>query len=138
VKLARTIDWGFLEEKFGSVYADGSGRPPLPTRLIAGLAILEHIYYLSDEVVCEQWIENLHYQYFCGEKFFHHRLPLDRSSITNWRNRMGEERRRCCYRRCHFIGETSTEQTFAAAFDNDPRIKLSQTCEANLYSGDLR
>ena len=26
-KLARTIDWGFLEEKFGAVYADGSGRP---------------------------------------------------------------------------------------------------------------
>src|SRR3954469_11200951 len=39
-KLARTIDWGFLEEKFGAVYADGSGRPPLPTRLMAGLAIL--------------------------------------------------------------------------------------------------
>ena len=38
-KLARTIDWGFLEEKFGAVYADGSGRPPLPTRLMAGLAI---------------------------------------------------------------------------------------------------
>ena len=31
VKLARKIDWGFLEEKFDAVYADGSGRPPLPT-----------------------------------------------------------------------------------------------------------
>ena len=40
-RLARTIDWGFLEEKFGAVYADGSGRPPLPTRLMAGLAILK-------------------------------------------------------------------------------------------------
>jgi transposase, IS5 family len=91
-KLARTIDWGFLEEKFGAVYADGSGRPPLPTRLMAGLAILKHTYNLSDEVVCEQWIENPYYQYFCGEEFFQHRLPLDRSSMTNWRNRMGEER----------------------------------------------
>jgi transposase, IS5 family len=92
VKLARTIDWRFLEEKFGAVYADGSGRPPLPTRLMAGLAILKHTYNLSDEVVCEQWIENPYYQYFCGEEFFQHRLPLDRSSMTNWRNRMGEER----------------------------------------------
>ena len=91
-KLARTIDWGFLEEKFGAVYADGSGRPPLPTRLMAGLAILKHTYNLSDEVVCEQWIENPYYQYFCGEEFFQHRLPLDRSSMTNWRQRMGEER----------------------------------------------
>jgi len=93
-KLARTIDWGFLEEKFGAVYADGSGRPPLPTRLMAGLVILKHTYNLSDEVVCEQWIENPYYQYFCGEEFFRHRLPLDRSSMTNWRQRMGEERLR--------------------------------------------
>jgi transposase, IS5 family len=92
VKLARTIDWRFLEEKFGAVYAEGTGRPPLPTRLMAGLAILKHTYNLSDEVVCEQWIENPYYQYFCGEEFFQHRLPLDRSSMTNWRNRMGEER----------------------------------------------
>ena len=92
VKLARTIDWRFLEEKFGAVYKDGVGQPPLPTRLMAGLAILKHTYNLSDEVVCEQWIENPYYQYFCGEEFFQHRLPLDRSSMTNWRNRMGEER----------------------------------------------
>jgi IS5 family transposase len=92
VKLARTIDWRFLEEKFGAVYADGSGRPPLPTRLMAGLAILKHTYNLSDEVLCELWIENPYYQYFCGEEFFQHRLPLDRSSMTNWRRRMGDER----------------------------------------------
>ena len=92
VKLARTIDWRFLEEKFGAVYNDGAGQPPLPTRLMAGLAILKHTYNLSDEVVCELWIENPYYQYFCGEEFFQHRLPLDRSSMTNWRNRMGAER----------------------------------------------
>src|ERR1700680_3273963 len=76
VKLTRTIDWGFLEEKFGAVYSDGPGQPPLPTRLMAGLAILKHTYNLSDEVVCELWIENPYYQYFCGEEFFQHRLPL--------------------------------------------------------------
>jgi IS5 family transposase len=91
-KLARAIDWRFLEEKFGAVYKDGAGQPPLPTRLMAGLAILKHTYDLSDEVVCELWIENPYYQYFCGEEFFQHRLPLDRSSMTNWRQRMGEER----------------------------------------------
>ena len=92
VKLARAIDWRFLEEKFGAVYKDGAGQPPLPTRLMAGLAILKHTYNLSDEAVCELWLENPYYQYFCGEEFFQHRLPLDRSSMTNWRNRMGEER----------------------------------------------
>ena len=61
---------------------------------MAGLAIHKHTYDLSDEAVCERWIENPYYQYFCGEEFFQHRLPLDRSSMTNWRNRMGEERLR--------------------------------------------
>src|SRR5450631_1279924 len=92
VKLACMIDWRFLEEKFGAVYKDGAGQPPLPTRLMAGLAILKHTYNLSDEVLCELWIENPYYQYFCGEEFFQHRLPLDRSSMTNWSQRMGEER----------------------------------------------
>ena len=92
VRLARTIDWGFLEATFGAVYEDGAGRPPLPTRLMAGLAILKHTYDLSDEVVCELWLENPYYQYFCGEELFRHRLPFDRSSMTHWRNRMGAER----------------------------------------------
>src|ERR1700704_1287578 len=92
VKLARSIDWGFLEGKFGAVYKDGPGQPPLPTRLMAGLAILKHTYNFSDEVVCELWLEKPYYPYFGGEQFFQHRLPLDRSSMTHWRNRMGEER----------------------------------------------
>jgi transposase, IS5 family len=92
VKLARTIDWSFIEERFGAVYEDKPGRPPLPTRLMAGLAILKHTYDLSDEVLCERWVENPYYQFFCGEEFFQHRLVFDRSSLTRWRQRMGEEK----------------------------------------------
>ena len=92
VKLAQTIDWSFLEQKFGAVYEDKPGRPPLPTRLMAGLAILKHTHDLSDEVLCERWVENPYYQFFCGEEFFQHRLVFERSSLTRWRQRMGEER----------------------------------------------
>jgi IS5 family transposase len=38
------------------------------------------------------WIENPYYQLFCGEEFFQHKLPFDRSSMTRWRQRMGEEK----------------------------------------------
>lgn len=58
VTLARTVDWDFLEQAFGAVYTDGPGQPPVPTRLMAGLAILKHTYGLSDEVLCERWVEN--------------------------------------------------------------------------------
>jgi IS5 family transposase len=30
VALARTVDWGFLEGRFGEVYTDDPGHPPLP------------------------------------------------------------------------------------------------------------
>ena len=92
VKLAQTIDWSFLEQKFGAVYEDKPGRPPLPTRLMAGLAILKHTHDPSDEVLCERWVENPYYQFFCGEEFFQHRLVFERSSLTRWRQRMGGER----------------------------------------------
>ena len=70
VKLARAIDWRFLEGRFGSVYTDGRGSPPLPTRLMVGLAILKHMHDLSDEALCDRWIENPYFQFFCGEEFF--------------------------------------------------------------------
>src|SRR4029453_2851937 len=89
-KLARAIDWGFLEERFWAVYPDKPGQPPLPTRLMAGLAILKHTYDLSDEALCDRWVENPYFQYFCGEEFFQHALVFDRSSLTRWRQRMGE------------------------------------------------
>jgi transposase, IS5 family len=91
-KLARIIDWSFLEERFGAVYSDGPGQPPLPTRLMAGLAILKHTQNLSDEALCDRWLENPYFQLFCGEEFFRHALPFDRSSLTRWRQRMGEEK----------------------------------------------
>jgi IS5 family transposase len=91
-KLAGAVDWRFLEQRFGEVYEDVPGRPPLPTRLMAGLAILKHTYNLSDEVLCERWIENPYYQYFCGEEFFQHEAPFDRTSMTRWRQRMGEDK----------------------------------------------
>jgi len=92
--MANAIDWHYLEEGFGSVYADSAagGQPPLPTRLMAGLAILKHMENLSDEDLCERWVRDPYYQYFCGEEFFQHKTPFDRSSMTRWRKRMGEER----------------------------------------------
>jgi transposase, IS5 family len=90
-RLAKEIDWGFLDRRFSSVCAAGPGQPPLPSRLVAGLLILKHMHDLSDEVLCARWIENPYYQYFCGEESFQHALAFERSSLTRWRQRLGEE-----------------------------------------------
>lgn len=88
--LARKIDWRHLAERFGEAYSDEPGHPALPTRLMAWLQILKFTENLSDEVLCSRWVENPYYQYFCGEAFFRHELPFDRSSMTRWRQRMGD------------------------------------------------
>jgi len=91
VVLADRIDWQFLSERCGEAYSDRPGHPALPTRLMAGLHILKYADNLSDEEVCARFVENPYYQYFCGEEFFRHALPLDRSSMTRWRQRQGED-----------------------------------------------
>jgi transposase, IS5 family len=91
VRLAAEINWDFLAKRFSSVCRVGPGQPPLPTRLVAGLFILKHMHNLSDEALCDRWVENPYFQYFCGEAAFRHELPFDRSSLTRWRQRLGEE-----------------------------------------------
>ena len=91
VRLTREIDWQFLDGRFSSVCTAGDGRPPLPTRLVAGLFILKHMHNLSDEALCARWLENPYYQFLCGELSFCHQLPFDRSSLPHWRQRLGEE-----------------------------------------------
>ena len=90
VKLAGLIDWSRFDEAYGGFYAQ-KGRPALPTRLMAGLHLLKHMDGLSDEAVCGRWVENPYWQYFCGEQFFRLKLPLDRSSMTRWRERIGPD-----------------------------------------------
>lgn len=47
---------------------------------------------IVDEALCVCWIENPYYQLLCGEAHFRHALAFDCSSMTRWRQRMGEER----------------------------------------------
>ncbi|MBC4018170.1 IS5 family transposase, partial [Siccirubricoccus deserti] len=91
VCLAGLIDWRRFEVEFGALYVDG-GRPGLPMRLMVGLHLLKHMDRLSDELVCARWLDSPYVQLFCGETFFQHALPLDRSSMTRWRQRIGPER----------------------------------------------
>src|SRR3954467_6833664 len=90
VQLAGPIDGARFDAAFGSRYAE-TGRPGLPTRLMVGLHLLKHMKGRSDEAVCAQWVENASMQAFCGEAFFCHVLPLDRSSLTRWRTRIGAD-----------------------------------------------
>jgi transposase, IS5 family len=89
VKLAESIDWRSLEEKFGRAAKPSGGRPPLPTRLMVGLHYLKALYDESDESVVAKWVENPYWQHFCGEQVFQHELPCHPTSLVNWRKQIG-------------------------------------------------
>jgi IS5 family transposase len=91
VKLAGLIDWEVFEREWAGFFPSGKGRPATPPRLVAGLLYLQHAYRLSDEAVVARWVENPYYQHLTGETFFQHKLPIDPSSLTRWRGRIGEE-----------------------------------------------
>ncbi|MBC7140283.1 MAG: IS5 family transposase [Defluviimonas sp.] len=91
VKLAALIDWEVFDREWAGFFPSGKGRPATEPRLVAGLLYLQHAWRLSDEAVIARWVENPYYQHFTGETFFQHRPPIDPSSLTRWRGRIGEE-----------------------------------------------
>lgn len=90
-RFADMINWNSFEQEFGSLYAEKKGRPGIPIRLLVGLSYLSHAFNLSDQAVVDGWVENPYWQYFCGETYFQHQLPIDPSSLTRWRKRIGPE-----------------------------------------------
>jgi IS5 family transposase len=90
--LANKIDGNRFDKSFGELYVKRQGRPELPTRLVVGLHYLKHAYNESDESVVARLLESPYWQYFCGFKQFQHELPIDPSSLTRWRKRLGPEK----------------------------------------------
>jgi transposase, IS5 family len=90
VKLAKTVDWGRLETLFGATFHPEVGRPGISTRLMVSLHYLKYMQNLSDEDVVQLWVENPYWQYLSGMQFFTHKAPIDPSSMTRWRHRVGE------------------------------------------------
>ena len=89
-RLVELIDWQAFSDQWSPQFTSTTGRPALPTRLMAALLYLKHLYALSDEEVVERWVENPYWQHFSGERYFRHDLPCDPSSLVRWRQRIGE------------------------------------------------
>ncbi len=92
VKLARRIDWNHFEAAFADCYCDDFGAPAKATRLMVGLHYLKHAFNESDESLAERWVENPYWQYFCGYTHMQHKCPIHPTSMTKWRQRVGEDR----------------------------------------------
>ena len=74
----------------GATYHATQGAPGISTRLMVALHYLKYQHDLSDEDVVAHWVENPYWQHFSGERYFQHQPPADGSSMTRWRQRLGE------------------------------------------------
>lgn len=88
--LAEMIDWDFYEKEFGEFYSENTSREPKPIRLMVGLVMLQNMFKLSDQAVVRNWLENPYWQFFCGFDFLQWKFPIDPSSLTRFRQRLGE------------------------------------------------
>jgi IS5 family transposase len=91
VIIANGIDWDGLERKLSIYYSPDFGAPALPIRKMAGLTILKYIEGLSDEKLIERTTGDVFYQAFIGNASFSMKPPCDRSTLTVFRRRIGEE-----------------------------------------------
>ena len=87
-KLAKQIDWAVFDEKFEPHFSD-DGRPAIATRLMVALHYLKYTHDLSDDDTVALWVENPYWQHFSGRQCFEHKFPIDPSSMSRWRKRIG-------------------------------------------------
>jgi IS5 family transposase len=90
VRLGLCIDWASFEQALGATYHPTHGAPGINTRLMVALHYLKYQHDLSDENVVAHWVENPYWQHFSGQQFFQHQMPIEPSSMTRWRQRLGE------------------------------------------------
>jgi IS5 family transposase len=91
VILSSKIDWSQFDDLAAECYSD-EGRPGCTTRLMIGLLYLKHAFHESDESVVERWVENPYWQFFCGFAEMQHECPVNPSSLSRWRKRVGADR----------------------------------------------
>lgn len=92
IQLADKIDWPRFDAVFADSYSPDLGAPAKAIRLMVGLQYLKYTFNESDESVVDRWIENPYWQYFCGFTHMQHEAPIDPSSLSRWRKRVGADR----------------------------------------------
>jgi len=91
VLISKSKKWDKLCKRFGEKFDDKTGRPGLPMRLMIGLTFFKYLNDLSDKKVIKFFLHSAYVQYFCGYIYFQTRVPLEESSLTRFRERLGEE-----------------------------------------------
>lgn len=89
MQIDRCVDFSFVDAEVQDCYT-GQGRPPLPPQLMLRFCFLKDYAVLSDAELMQQAQYNLLYRRFL--RLGGNELPPDSSSLTVFRQRLGEDR----------------------------------------------
>lgn len=126
IVMAERLDWARVEALGRSLFRSHTGRPANPPRLMAGLLYLQQVFVLSNEDVVAMWVENPYWQVFCGESYLQIEPPIDPSSLTRWRQRLGER------------GMAKLSALMQAAADHSPQLAAVTLRAAPMLRGEAQ
>jgi IS5 family transposase len=95
--LSRAVDFSFVNELCRDAYTPEFGRPAYAPEMMFKILYLQFLYDISDRRVEEEVNFNLVMKWFVGLAI--DERPPDSSSLTRFRDRLGEERFACIFNR---------------------------------------
>ena len=92
VRLTSEFDWEGIRREIEPSFCDANGRPRADVRVVVGLFYLKSAFNLSDEQLLARWVENPYWQWFCGFETMQHQPPIDPTTLSRWRSRLGADK----------------------------------------------
>ena len=91
VRLADSLPWDKLEEKYSAMFPSSTGRPAKPFQMALGALIIQKRKKLSDRALVREIAENPYLQYFLGVEKFEHECPFTAPLLVLFRKRLSSE-----------------------------------------------
>jgi IS5 family transposase len=91
VRLADSMPWNKLEEKYSAMFPSTTGRPAKPFQMAFGALIIQKRKKLSDRALVREIAENPYLQYFLGVEKFQHECPFTAPLLVLFRKRLNSE-----------------------------------------------
>ena len=88
IRLADSIPWEELEQKYADLFPSGTGNVAKPLRMALGSLIIQKKFQFSDRELVEQITENPYLQYFIGLPGYQDKPPFDPSTLVLFRKRL--------------------------------------------------
>lgn len=128
VKLAQTVPWAALIEKYGpALFAIAPERSAEQVRMLLGALIIKEKYGFTDQETLDQISENPYLQYFIGLKEFSGELPFDAVLLAEFQHQLDRQS----------LDEMKSWSSAADEQKRNPSVATVSTPEQVLPTDDL-